>query len=322
MTSADTAGALHGRRLPVVDIARGAALVAMFGYHLVWDLAHFGYIDEQAPFSPAMRLASHVIACSFLFIAGASLVLARRTPFDWRAYGVRLGKIAAAALAVSLASRLLFPEALILFGILHCIAAASVLALPFLFLPWPAALVGAAVATALPLFAASHAFDGPWLDWTGLNLVEPSSNDFRPLLPWAAALLTGVGVMAFGRPRGAVDVLARIRGTSPPARLLAFGGRHSLLIYLVHQPIFFAALSAAVWAFGPPREGNAAPFLASCENQCIASNGAPSACVRACGCTAREMKSLNLWDKLAQNRLDAPERTILAKVAKACTARP
>jgi len=66
------------RRLPVVDVARGAALLAMFGYHLTWDLAHFGYVDPQTPFSPEMRLVSHLIASAFLFIAGASLVLARR----------------------------------------------------------------------------------------------------------------------------------------------------------------------------------------------------------------------------------------------------
>ncbi len=67
-----------GGRIAALDMARGAALVAMFAYHLTWDLADFQYIDARAPFSPQMRLFSHAIACSFLFIAGLSLALARQ----------------------------------------------------------------------------------------------------------------------------------------------------------------------------------------------------------------------------------------------------
>ena len=315
-----------GQRLPVIDMARGAALIAMFGYHLTWDLADFGFIAPQAPFSPGMRLFSHIIASSFLFIAGASLVLARRMPFRWGAYWRRIGVVAAAAAAVSIASWALFPDGLILFGILHCIAVASLLALPFLFLPWPAALGAAVVAASLPFAVASQVFDGPGLIWTGLGTVQPNSNDFRPLLPWAAALLAGVGVMQFALPRGGLAALARVDGASAPARALAFGGRHSLLIYLVHQPIFFAALTTAVWAFGPPSAAppalDEAPFRAGCERQCLGSGASPGVCVSACGCAARGMKRLNLWDKLARNELDAAEKAILSRLAADCVAHP
>ena len=317
----DTSGQSR-TRLAVVDMARGAALLAMFAYHFTWDLAHFGYIDAHVPFSPGMRLFSHVIACAFLFIAGASLVLARGAPFNWRSYWRRMVMIAAAAAAVSVASRLLFPDGLILFGILQCIWTASLIALPFLFLPWPAALVATLVAVALPFVFISAGFNTPALVWTGLGTLEPVSNDFRPLLPWSAALLAGVAAMAFAAPRGATALLARVRGGSAPARALAFGGRHSLLIYLVHQPVFFALLSASVWAFGPPGEAaDEIPFRASCERQCVNSGAPGEICVRACACTAGQMKSLNLWDRLAQNGLDDAEKSILSRVARECVSR-
>ncbi|MCC0003122.1 MAG: DUF1624 domain-containing protein [Methylobacteriaceae bacterium] len=322
MTADASHAARSGARLPIIDIARGAALVAMFGYHLTWDLAHFGYIGARTPFSPGMRLFSHVIACSFLAVAGVSLALARRSPFAWGGYWRRMLVIAGAGGLVTLASWLLFPNALILFGILQCIAAASLVALPFLFLPWPAALAAGGVAAVLPFLFAAHAFDGPWLDWTGLNLTEPTSNDFRPLLPWAAALLFGLGVAQFALPRGGFDRLARIAGTSPPARLLAFGGRHSLTIYLVHQPVFFALLSAAVWAFPPQTMADEAPFRAQCERQCLASGSQPSLCVSACACAAREMKRLGLWTKLQGGRLDDAENAIVSRIAKDCAAQP
>ena len=61
-------------------------MLGMFGYHLTWDLADFGFIDSGVPFSPAFRLYSHVVASAFLALAGASLVLARRLPFQWRVW--------------------------------------------------------------------------------------------------------------------------------------------------------------------------------------------------------------------------------------------
>ena len=305
-------------RIPALDMARGAALVAMFAYHLVWDLAHFGYIDGRTPFSMEMRLFSHVIACSFLFIAGLSLALARLTPFDWRAYWKRLALIVGAAALVTLASWFLFPNALIFFGILHCIAAASLVALPFLFLPWAAAIVAGVLLFALPFLVSLPAFDTPALIWTGLGVRIPTSNDFRPFLPWSAALLVGLGLGLVMAARGGFDALRRISGAGPAARLLAFGGRHSLLVYLVHQPIFFALLTASVWAFGPPSPADEKPFRQVCERQCVDNGSSEQVCRRSCGCAAATLKRLNLWDKTKKNILDEAEKTILARIAQDC----
>ena len=318
MTGADVAAEKAGGRIPALDVARGAALVAMFAYHLVWDFAHFGYIDARTPFSPDMRLFSHVIASSFLFISGLSLALARRRPFDWRVYWMRLALIAGAAALVTAASWLLFPDALIFFGILHCIAAASLLALPFLFLPWPAALAGGALAAALPQFVTSRAFDTPALMWSGLGVAIPVSNDFRPLLPWAGALLFGLAAGLAMQRHGGFNILRRVSGSSAPARLLAFGGRHSLAIYLVHQPVFFALLTASVWAFGPPAPPDERPFRQACERECAASGVAVEQCRRSCACTAQTFKRLNLWNKLRAGQLDSAEQTILSRVARDC----
>ena len=318
MTGADVAAEKAGGRIPALDVARGAALVAMFAYHLVWDFAHFGYIDARTPFSPDMQLFSYVIASSFLFISGLSLALARRRPFDWRVYWMRLALIAGAAALVTAASWLLFPDALIFFGILHCIAAASLLALPFLFLPWPAALAGGALAAALPQFVTSRAFDTPALIWSGLGVAIPVSNDFRPLLPWAGALLFGLAAGLAMQRHGGFNILRRVSGSSAPARLLAFGGRHSLAIYLVHQPVFFALLTASVWAFGPPAPPDERPFRQACERECAASGVAVEQCRRSCACTAQTFKRLNLWNKLRAGQLDSAEQTILSRVARDC----
>jgi len=42
----------------------------------------------------------------------------------------------------------------------------------------------------------------------------------------------------------------RWNGAHPLARGLAFGGRHSLHIYMLHQPVFLGLLSAWFWLSG------------------------------------------------------------------------
>jgi uncharacterized membrane protein len=73
--------------------------------------------------------------------------------------------------------------------------------------------------------------------------------DYRPLLPWFGVVLLGV---FFGNA-----AYLPWRKKSPPsptpraAAPLAFLGRHTLLIYLIHQPILIATL----WILGATGEG-------------------------------------------------------------------
>lgn len=306
-------------RIPAVDIARGIAVLGMFGYHLTWDLAHFGFIDDSRPFSPAFRLYSHVVASMFLILAGVSLVLAKRTPFDWTAWTKHIATICFAAALVTLASYFLFPQGLIGFGILHCIAAALLVATPFLFLPAPLALIAGVAIAAAPMLVQLPAFNLPALIWTGLGTIQPSSNDYRPFFPWAAPTFAGVGLLALLRDR-IVPVLSRWHPAASLWRLLAWGGRHSLIIYLVHQPLFFGAL-AGLAAIAPPSRSDSA-FTRPCEAQCLASGSSRETCQTACACAAREVRELNLWDKMFASGLDDAERLIVSRVAQQCLRKP
>ena len=125
------------QRIPALDALRGAALVGMFAFHLTWDLGFFRLIPEDFPYSAGVMGFGHVVAITFLALAGASLVLATRDGVDWRAFGRRLAMIAGAAAAITLGTLYLFPDAFIFFGILHCIAVSSLLALAVLRAPPP-----------------------------------------------------------------------------------------------------------------------------------------------------------------------------------------
>ena len=304
------------RRIPAIDIARGIAVLGMFAYHLTWDLASLGFIARTIPFTSSFRVFSHVVASTFLFLAGASLVLASKQPFAWRIWARHLAIITAAALLVTLASAVLFPDGLIGFGILHCIALALLMATPFLRMPAALSAGAAILIAALPAFIQMPLFNEPWLIWTGLGTVEPSSNDFRPFFPWAAPVFAGLAVTAFVRKHGLLSRLSSSAPTSNVARLFAYGGRHSLAIYLVHQPLFIGVLSAIAFAFPPDRENRA--FVDACTVRCLSSGGTSSACAKDCTCVSHEMEALNLRGRAIAGRLDSAEKLVLSQVTQAC----
>lgn len=140
-------------RLAVIDLARGLAVVAMAVYHLSWDLSWFSLVDWPVAQGPGWRLFAGSIAGSFLFLAGVSLDLAHHNGIRWQAFWRRLAMIIAAAAAVSLATYFAFGSSFVRFGILHCIALSSLIALGFVRLPLWSVLAASAVFLTLPFGA-------------------------------------------------------------------------------------------------------------------------------------------------------------------------
>ena len=173
----------------------------MVGYHLTWDLAYFGFVDRHVPFAPLMRVYSHSVASAFLLLVGVSLALAHRDGPRWRAFFWRLAKIVAAAALVTVGSLIFAPEFAIWFGILHCIAAASVIAALFLNAPIGVAFVVGWAAIVAPQFIQSADLNAPALVWLGLGTQDPSTLDWRPLLPWAGVAWIGFDLARLALPK-------------------------------------------------------------------------------------------------------------------------
>ncbi|MEM9221398.1 MAG: heparan-alpha-glucosaminide N-acetyltransferase [Pseudomonadota bacterium] len=225
-----------------VDVARGLAIAAMIVYHGAFDLAFFRLADLPVTEHWGWRGFAAGIASTFLFIVGVSLVYAHRGGVRWRSFLRRLAIIAGCAAAVSVATILAVP-APVYFGILHAIATFSVLALPFVFLPPFVTVVAALLVLAAPHFLTSPLFSSPLLYPVGLSPVRPVSFDYEPIFPWLSVTLLGV---AFAR----IARFPAAREAPAPAMLrpLIFAGRHSLVIYLVHQPLLFGIFLALIWA--------------------------------------------------------------------------
>lgn len=243
-----------GRRLAVIDAVRGGALIAMFVYHFSWDLYSQGVIDIDVGFNPFWRLFAHAIASTFLGLVGVSLVLAARHGFRPKSYLRRLAMIAGAASLLSLvtwvaAGYLFFPELFVYFGILHAIAAASVVGLLVLRLPSFAIAIAAVLILAAPGFLRSPFFDEPYWWWLGLSTVVAPTVDYVPVLPWTAATLVGLLVGRLLVAREDMPVL-RWQPASRAGRVLTVMGRWSLVIYFVHQPVLLVLATLIATATG------------------------------------------------------------------------
>lgn len=224
-------------RIEALDALRGFAIVAMVAYHFAFDLAHFGVIAADFYRDPLLHHTRSAILSSFLLIAGVSLVLAQRTERGRAGFWRHVAVIAACALAVSAGSYVAFPQSYIWFGVLHAIAASLVLVRPLAGQPWLALALGI-VAIVAGNALASPAFDTRTWGWIGFATTRPRTEDYVPLLPWIGVVLVGIAA-------GHALVRNEFRAIAPLQRApaaFAWLGRHSLAVYMLHQPLLFGAL--------------------------------------------------------------------------------
>ncbi len=219
------------QRVAWIDRARGVALLAMIVFHLSFDLQLLGLVSWPVGTHPLWRAFAISIAGSFVALAGLSLQLAAFNGLNRRAFLRRLAMLAGAAGLVTLGTWAALPVPVV-FGILHAIAVFSVLAFPFLRAPtWLVLLVAVLVLAAPPLLT-SETFSHPLLYPLGLDPDPRPSFDYEPILPWFAPMLAGLALARL------VPVPRKPAARDPLARM----GRHSLVIYLLHQPILYGTL--------------------------------------------------------------------------------
>ncbi|MBA2689600.1 MAG: DUF1624 domain-containing protein [Burkholderiales bacterium] len=224
----------------VIDALRGAALVAMFAYHFSFDLVYFRVVQAN-PYESAIWITCRaLILTSFLLLVGISLVLANRDGMRWTPFWKRFGQLAGCALLVSIGSYLIFPKSWIYFGVLHHIAVASLLGLVFLRFNLLNLLLGVMLII-VGAFVRWPLFDAPPLHWVGLMTRKPITEDYVPLLPWFGVVMIGL-FLGKRLLRESLTGIKPWRPNNTPLRLLALAGRHTLLLYMVHQPIFLGLL--------------------------------------------------------------------------------
>lgn len=238
---------MSGERYREIDVARGIAVVTMILFHSAFDLNFFGVLplDVSGGF---LRMLAYLTASTFIFLVGVSFTISyarasqRLAGRDLTLKYVRRGlTIFGYGLVITAVTWLFLPSVYVVFGILHFIGIAIVLA-P-LFARFDAEkLILASIACIIAGYV-TNAVPGPWpLLWLGIHPESFTSLDYVPLLPWFGLVLVGMACGHLFYPDGR-------RGFALPvaepafARPLEFLGRHSLFIYFLHQPVILLLIA-------------------------------------------------------------------------------
>lgn len=304
-------------RLEAIDLARGAALIAMAIYHFAWDLEFFGYAPPGMTLEGGWKLFARAIAASFLFLVGISLFLAHGRGLRLTSFLRRLVMVVAAAAGISLVTYFIMPGSFIFFGILHQIALASILGLFFLRLPALLTVAFVILIIAAPYFARNAIFDHSALWWVGLSTVNPPSNDYVPVFPWLACVLAGI---AAARMADKAGLFSRMAAHSMPAWTgpIQYAGRHSLAVYLLHQPILIAGLFLVSQVFPPAQLSHEAQFTNACVMQCQETRDT-SFCRQYCGCVLEGLSQEQRLDEIYAGTPSTETSSRLQEIVSMCT---
>lgn len=220
-------------RLMEIDALRGIAILCMVLFHAAYDAMMLGMLDFE-PYGWPLIIFVRAVQFLFLGLVGVSVALSGR---GVKGQAKRGAWIFAAGMLVTLATWILFPTEYVRFGVLHFIGVA-VPVVALLKGKKGLALVLAVGGFLLGNYLGGLRVESAWLFWLGLRDSGFASLDYFPIFPWIAAPLVGlvVGeVMYAERKPTRLAVLAKVPG-------LTAMGRHSLAIYLLHQPVLYFTL--------------------------------------------------------------------------------
>ena len=248
-----------GGRLWEVDAVRTLAIVMMVVYHGAYDVSQLAPELGVDPFSPGWRALQIACGSTFLFVVGVSLAISngRGRAAGLRGYDLyrrhlrRALQVAAAAVLVSAATWVTLGDQWVRFGVLHCIAVGMLVG-PFLLrLGWWNVPLGTAVIAAGIWREALAPRDSPGVLYlVGVPMSGDPPVDWYPLVPWLGVMMLGLAAGRALYPGGRRGAWTGRLPQPRYARAVGAPGRHSLPIYLVHQPVLIPLIAAALAVAG------------------------------------------------------------------------
>lgn len=224
-----------------LDALRGISIISMVLIHTVYDLMYFNFIKGEIGSEPWRTLAFFT-ASTFLVLVGISFTISYSRRIDknggfWKVYHhfIKRGSfILSGGILITIITSIIIPNGFIFFGILHLIGISIIIA-PFFYNFGRKNIYFGAAFILIGLFLMG--VSGPYfLLPFGIGHPGFFSYDYEPIFPWFGIVLMGMYLGNLFYPRGGRS----FRMDAKPGKignLLGFLGRHSLLIYFLHQPI-------------------------------------------------------------------------------------
>ena len=225
----------------ILDVSRGFAILLMFIYHFCFDLDYYGFIQQDFTRDEFWINFRIVIVSLFLLVMGISLYLSCYRGLSEKRFRQRLFLLIFYSSLVSISSWIMYPKSMIFFGILHFITVASILGLLFIRLGKINLILGLLLIVISQTVSFAF-FDQAYLQWFGLMTKHPITVDYVPLLPWFGVVLIGLYLGQILAQLPSKSFLKQWQSTHATSNILALGGRYSLHIYMLHQPLFLGIL--------------------------------------------------------------------------------
>ena len=225
-------------RLLKIDALRGITLISMIAYHTMWDLVYLYGIRISWYDKAPGAVWQQSICWTFILLSG----------FSWNLGHHHLKRgltVFISGALVTLATFLFMPDEVVWFGILTFIGTAMLLMIPIdrLLKSAGSTVSYFLIPVSFVLFLVTKniyysSFPGGNYLTAFLGFPFPGffSTDYFPVIPWFFLYLTGYFISR-ALPDNARNIL--IKSICPP---LEFIGRHTLIIYMLHQPVIYGVL--------------------------------------------------------------------------------
>ena len=233
------------QRYSLLDAIRGLAVINMIAFHLLYDIFCVFGVWPGFPLSSPVVIWERFICCTFIIVSGIAINFSR--------HGYRRGIIVSlCGIVITVITLIFMPEESIFYGVLTFIGAAMLVTFALRnLLGKIKPIIGAVVF--FVLFALSYGipsryigfFSIPtitlpntmyqyrWLAFFGFPDGGFCSSDYFPFIPWIFLFIFGFYLWRVFEQRG------WDRFFTKKIPVLDFIGRHSLIIYMIHQPILY-----------------------------------------------------------------------------------
>ena len=232
----------------ILDSVRGLIIISMLIYHTLWDLSElfnvrFGFSGDS------FSLWQKSIRYGFIILSG----------FCWSLGRHRLKRaltVLVCSVIITAATALFMGRDIILFGVLSLLGSAMLIMIPLdkIFKKInPYIGISASLLLFILLFDLEHR----WISFCGLDIYRmprtlyrnlftaflgmPAasfhSTDYVPIFPWVFIFFVGYFLYHIAKRHALLPKLCIVR-----IRPLEWLGRHSLIIYMLHQPVIYAVL--------------------------------------------------------------------------------
>ncbi len=225
-------------RIWELDAFRGFCILCVILVHAVYDLQAFAGLNLII--HPIFRFIMNYGGVIFVLISGICVNLGRSSfcrGLVVFACGMGISLVTYAMISMGMMSQ----SVSIWFGVLHLLGVSMMLYPLVRKLPKGALLAVAVIIIGLGYWFGTLTVINPYLFPLGLKSSGFSAGDYFPLFPHFGWFLLGafLGKTVYQKKE---TLFPKVPATNGAVRFLSFCGRHSLWIYLGHQPLVFGLI--------------------------------------------------------------------------------